>query len=48
MDKQSSDDEVKQITEVEMEEDAPIMNIFGILQNSAFVEVENEKDVGAF
>ena len=41
----SSDEEVKQITKVEMEEEAPIMNIFDILQSSAFVEVENEKDV---
>ena len=48
VDKQSSNEEVKQITKVEMEEDAPIMNIFGILQNSTFVEVENEKDVGVF
>ena len=47
-DKKSSDEEVEQITEVEMEEEAPIMNIFDILQNSVFVEVENEKDVGAF
>ena len=47
-DEDSSDEEVQQITEVEMEEEAPIMNIFDILQNSAFVEVENEKDVDAF
>ena len=45
---ESSDEVVKQITEVEMEEEAPIKNIFDILQNSAFVEVENEKDVDAF
>ena len=48
VDEESSDEEVEQITEVEMEEETPIMNIFDILQNSAFVEVENEKDVGAF
>ena len=45
MGEDSSDEEVEQITKVEMEEEAPIMNIFDILQSSAFVEVENEKDV---
>ena len=48
MDEESSSKEVKQITEVEVEEEAPIRNISDILQNSAFVEVENEKDVGTF
>ena len=48
VDEESSNEEVKQITDVEMEEEAPIMNIFDILQNSAFAEVENEKDVGIF
>ena len=48
VDEEYSDEEVEQLTEVEMEEEAPIMNIFDTFQNSAFVEVENEKDVGAF
>ena len=48
VDEDSSDEEAQQITEVEMEEEAPIMNKFDILQNNAFVEVENEKDVVAF
>ena len=48
MDEESSNEEVAQITEVGMEEEAPIMNIFDILQNRAFVEVENGEDVGAF
>ena len=48
MDEESSDKEVEQITEVETEEEALIMNIFDILQNSAFVEIENEKDVDVF
>ena len=48
MDEESSSEEVEQITEVEMEEEAPIRNISDILQNSAFVEVENERDVGTF
>ena len=47
VDEESRDEEVEQITEVEMEEEVPIMKMFGILQNSAFVEVENKKD-GAF
>ena len=42
------DEEVEQITKVEMEEEEPIMNIFDILQNITFVEVENEKDVDTF
>ena len=48
VDEESSDEEFEQITEAEMEEEALIMNIFDILQNSAFVEVENGKNVGAF
>ena len=48
MDEESSNEEVEQITEVEMEEEQSIMNIFYILKNTAFIEVENEKDGCAF